>query len=175
MAEKLILVGRVAGAFGVKGEARITAFTADPMNLADYTPLLKKDGGHALTVLSARPSKGGIIAKTKEIATPEAADALRGLELYVPRERLPAPDDEDEFYLTDLIGLAAVSPEGEALGKVVSIENYGAGDLIEIKPPAGPAWQIAFTRENVPDVKLAQGVIVVVRPDEVGEQADEQA
>ena len=168
MAERLILVGRVAGAFGVKGEARITAFTAEPMNLAGYGPLLNKAGAPALTLLSARPVKGGIIARTKEIATPEAADALRGLELFVTRDKLPEPDDEDEFYLADLIGLSAVSPDGASLGRVASVENHGAGDLLEIRPgDGGPTWLVAFTRENVPELRIAEGMLVVVRPEEI--------
>ena len=168
MAERLILVGRVAGAFGVKGEARITAFTADPMNLAGYGPLLNKSGAPALTILEARPVKAGIIARTKEMATPEAADAVRGLELFVTRDKLPEPDDENEFYLVDLIGLSAISPIGVALGQVASVENHGAGDLLEIKPSdGGPTWLLAFTRENVPEVKIKDGVIVVVRPGEI--------
>ena len=174
MAEKLILVGRVAGAFGVKGETRITAYTADPMALTNYGPLLRKSGAPGLTVQSARPARGGIVARVMEIATPEQADALRGLELYVPRERLPEPDDEDEFYLTDLIGLAAIAPDGSPLGVVASVENYGAGDLLEIKPPGiAPNWQVAFTRENVPAVHIAEGRIVVLRPDEVGDIGEE--
>jgi 16S rRNA processing protein RimM len=166
MAEKLILVGRVSGAFGVKGEVRISTFTADPMSLGAYGPLLNKEGIGALTIEAARPAKHGVVARVREVSSPEAADALRGLELYVPRDRLPAPDDEDEYYLTDLIGLAAVSPHGEVLGKVLGVDNYGAGDLIEIKPPQGPAWLLAFTRDNVPQVRLGEGQIVVVRPQE---------
>ena len=174
MADRLILVGRVAGAFGVRGEVRITAYTADPMALGSYGPLLRKTGAPGLTIQAARPAKGGIVARCPEIASPEAADALRGLELYVPRDRLPPPDDEDEFYLADLIGLAAVAPDGEPLGVVAGVENYGAGDLIEIKPPSSaPNWQIAFTRDNVPERHLAGGRIVVVRPNEVGDIGDE--
>jgi len=174
MPERLILVGRVAGAFGVKGETRITAYTADPLALTAYGPLLRKTGAPGLTIMSARPAKGGIVARVKEIATPEQADALRGLELYVPRDRLPEPDDEDEFYLTDLIGLAAEAPDGTPLGVVAAVENYGAGDLLEIKPPgAAPNWQVAFTRENAPAVHIAEGRIVVARPDEVGDIGDE--
>jgi 16S rRNA processing protein RimM len=168
MAEKLILVGRVGGAHGVKGEARITAFTADPMNLTTYSPLLDKAGRPVLHILSARPSKAGIVARTREITTPEAASALRGLDLYILRERLPEPEDEDEFYLADLIGLAARSPEGEPLGHVVSVENHGAGDLLEIRPSGGaPSWLIAFTRETVPQVRIADGHIIVARPAEI--------
>ncbi len=167
MPDRLILVGRVAGAFGVKGEVRITAFTADPLALTDYGPLLRKDGSVALTITAARAAKNGVIARSPQISTPEEADRWRGLELFVPREALPAPDDEDEFYLTDLVGLTAVDPAGTLLGKVLSVENYGAGDLIEVKPAGGgQTWLIEFTRENAPTVSIAEGRMVLVRPTE---------
>lgn len=167
MSDQLILVARVAGSFGVRGEVRITAYTEEPLALARYRDLLRKDGSVALTLQSAREAKGTIIARCPQIETKEQADALRGLQLFVPRAALPEPD-EDEFYLTDLIGLAVVSPAGEALGKVKTVQNFGAGDMLEIDPAlGGPTWYLAFTREAVPEVKLAEGVVVAIRPEEV--------
>ncbi len=164
MSARLILVGRVGGAFGVKGEVRLAAYTEEPMALARYKGLLRKDGSPGLTVASARPVKGGIIARCPEIADKEAADRLRGLDLYVPRESLPEPD-EDEFYLADLVGLAALSPEGEALGTVKAVHNFGAGDVLEIAPDAGGAsFYLAFTRETVPALDIAGGRITAVLP-----------
>jgi 16S rRNA processing protein RimM len=93
---KLILVGQVAGGFGVKGEVRVTAWTADPLALLTYGTLLRADGSPGLTLTSARPDKAGVVGRAKEIATKEEADALRGLKLFIPRERLPEPA-EDEF------------------------------------------------------------------------------
>src|SRR5262245_35821157 len=136
MGDELIQVGRVAGAFGVRGEVRITSFTADPSAVLDYKDLKREDGSVALTLLSGRPAKGGVVARTKEIETREQAEALRGLKLYIERSALPDPD-EDEFYVTDLIGLAVVTPAGEALGRVKSVQDFGAGDLIEVQPPEG--------------------------------------
>ena len=166
MREDLILVGRVAGAFGVKGEVRITSFTADPLALVDYKTLLREDGTPALTLTGGRPAKGGVVARAAEVATREAAEALRGLKLHVPRAVLPEPD-EDEFYLHDLIGLEVVSLEGERLGRVKSVRDFGAGDLLEVAPPAGEAWWLPFTREAVPEVQMDAGRIVAVRPNEV--------
>lgn len=162
----LILVARVAGAFGVKGEVRLTAFTADPMTLLDYRDLRRETGAPGLTLTSARPTKGGIVGRADEIQTREQAEALRGLRLYIPRERLPAPDDEDEYYLIDLIGLSVVTPDGEALGVVRSVHDFGAGDLLEIQPPTGASWWLPFTREAVPAVRIAQRTIVAIRPEE---------
>jgi 16S rRNA processing protein RimM len=165
----LVLVGRVAGAFGVKGEVRLSAYTEDPMALLAYSPLCDAEGRPALTLLGARPVKDGVVARVKELTVKEAADALRGLRLYVPRERLPEPD-EDEFYLADLIGLAVFSPSGEALGRIKGVHDYGAGDLLEIDPGQGrPSWLCAFTREAVPELDFERGRVVVDRPIETGE------
>jgi 16S rRNA processing protein RimM len=163
----LVLVAQVAGAFGVRGEVRVTAFTQDPANLLDYGPLLDAAGKPALTLVSGRAEKGAMVGRAREIATREEAQAMRGLRLYIPRECLPEPD-EDEFYLADLVGLGAVSPAGEPLGRVKSVHNFGAGDLLEIEPPRGaPTWWAPFTREVVPQVRIVDGVLVVDRPVEV--------
>ncbi|WP_245620055.1 ribosome maturation factor RimM [Phenylobacterium immobile] len=173
MADNLIMVARVAGAFGVRGEVRITTFTADPLSLTDYGALLRQDGSAGLTLSAIRPAKGGVIARAKEIESREQAEALRGLRLFIPRDRLPEPD-EDEFYLADLIGLLIVSPSGETMGTVKSVHDFGAGDLIEVQPEAGPSWWLPFTRENVPEVLLAEGRVVAVRPVEIeGDPASE--
>jgi 16S rRNA processing protein RimM len=167
MTDRLIQVAVVGGAFGVRGEVRITTYTEDPMAIVGYRDLVRQDGSPALTVLSARPSKAGVVARVKEIATPEQADALRGLKLFVAREALPPPEDEDEFYMADLIGLAVESPDGETMGKVKDVHNFGAGDLLEIAPAAGgPTWWLPFTREAVPQVRIGEGRIVAVRPEE---------
>lgn len=166
--ENLILVGRVAGAFGVRGEVRITSFTADPLALLDYRDLKHEDGRPALTLTAGRPAKGGLVVHASEVGTREQAEALRGLKLFVPRDMLPEPE-EDEFYVTDLIGLAVVTPEGEPLGRIKNVQDFGAGDLLEVEPPEGASWYLPFTREAVPEVKLAEGVVVAVRPEEVEE------
>jgi 16S rRNA processing protein RimM len=166
---RLVLVGRVAGAFGVRGEVRISTYTEEPMALARYKRLAREDGSPALTIASARPAKDGIVARCAEVPDREAAEALRGVRLYVPREALPPPE-EDEFYLTDLIGLAAETPEGEALGRVKAVPNYGAGDILELDPGGGrPTRLVPFTREAVPEVRLGEGKVIVVPPAEVGE------
>jgi 16S rRNA processing protein RimM len=163
----LVLVAQAAGAFGVRGEMRITAYTGDPAALLRYRVLLREDGAAALTLTEGRVDRGAVIARAREVATREAAMALRGLRLYIDRADLPEPDD-DEYYLHDLIGLTAVSPEGAALGAVKSVQNFGAGDLLEIAPDDGSAtWWAAFTRAVVPEVRLAEGLIVVARPPEV--------
>jgi 16S rRNA processing protein RimM len=165
LGDALILVGRVAGAFGVKGEVRITSFTAEPAALVGYKTLLREDGSPGLTLTGGRAAKGGVVARAKEVETREQAEALRGLRLYIPRDVLPEPD-EDEFYVIDLIGLEVRSLEGDVLGRVKSVRDFGAGDLLEIQPPAGESWWLPFTRDAVPEVRMDEGVLVAARPDE---------
>lgn len=168
--DRLILVGQVAGGFGVKGEVRITAYTADPLALTAYGPLLRADGSPGLTLTSARPDKNGVVGRAREISTKEEADALRGLKLHVPRDRFPEPD-EDEFYLADLVGVEARDPDDAVLGVVKSVQNFGASDMLEIAPATGgPTWYLPFTREAVPELHLTAGWLRAVRPTEVGER-----
>jgi len=166
MSDALILVGRVAGAFGIKGEVRITSFTADPMALVDYKTLLREDGSPGLTLTGGRVAKGGVVVRAREIETREQAEAARGLRLYIPRDTLPEPEDEDEFYVADLVGLDVVGVEGEALGRVKSVHDFGAGDLLEIEPAQGPSWWLPFTREAVPEVSISARRVVAVKPEE---------
>jgi 16S rRNA processing protein RimM len=166
MSDDLILVGRVAGAFGIKGEVRITSFTGEPMALVDYKTLLREDGSPGLTLAGGRVAKGGVVARAREIETREQAEAARGLRLYIPRALLPPVEDEDEFYIADLVGLSVVSPDGAPLGRVRSVRDFGAGDLLEIEPPAGDSWWLPFTKDAVPEISMAERRIVGVKPDE---------
>lgn len=175
MAENSLLeIARVAGSFGVRGEVRVTAYSEDPLALKKYGPLLRQDGSAALTLTAARLHKGGLVVRAREVETKEQADMLRGLRLYVPRSALPPPD-EDEFYLADLIGLEARAPDGTVLGKVKAVQDFGAGDILEIQPPAGASWYLPFTKEAAPELHIADGWLLVVRPVEVqadGEEAE---
>ncbi|MDO8321829.1 MAG: ribosome maturation factor RimM [Phenylobacterium sp.] len=172
MAGRLLQVARVAGAFGVRGEIRITTFTEDPLALATYRVLTREDGSPGLTITTARAVKGAVIARAAGIDTRDQAEALRGLKLFIAREALPAPD-EDEFYHADLLGLTLETPEGELMGKVKTIQDFGAGDLIEVQPPMGASWWLPFTRETVPEVRIAEGKLIAVRPAEIDGDAEE--
>ena len=170
MTDRLILVGQVAGGFGVKGEVRVTAYTADPLALTAYGPQLRADGSVGLTLTTARPDKNGVVGRAREIAAKEQADAMRGLKLYVPRDRFPEPE-EDEFYLADLIGLEARDGADAVIGRVKSVQNFGASDMLEIAPASGgQTWYLPFTREAAPELHIADGWLRVVRPTEVGER-----
>jgi len=127
----LILVGVITAAHGIRGEVKLRSFTADPEALPSYNPL-QTAGGKALEVSRMRAQKDGFIASLKGVNDRNAAEALRGTELFVPRKRLPAPDD-DELYVADLIGLTVKLKGGSVLGEVVGFPNYGASDLLDVK------------------------------------------
>lgn len=171
----LVLVGRVSGAFGVRGELRIASYTADPLALLAYRDLVDAAGAPALSLEGGRLAKPGeIVARARGVASKEAADALRGVKLHVPRASLPTPEDENEFYLHDLIGLEARSPAGETLGRIKAVLDHGAGDILELDPGGGrPTRLLPFTREVVPEVRPAEGWLTVIPPAEIGEAGSE--
>jgi len=164
--DPLILVGRVAGAFGVRGELKITSYTEEPLAVVRYRDLLGEDGAPVLTLQGGRAVKDGLVARAAGVDDRDQAEALRGLRLYIPRSRLPEPE-ADEFYLADLIGLRVEATDGERLGVVKAVHDHGAGDILEIDPGEGrPTWLLAFTRDTVPEVAPAEGRLVVARPTE---------
>ena len=126
-----VCVARIGAAHGVRGAVRLWTFTEDPLAVRDYGPLMTKDGARQFEVMHAREAKDHLVVTLKGVATRDDAERLNGLELYVPRDRLPDTDD-GEYYHTDLIGLAAVTTAEQPLGKVIAIHNFGAGDIIEI-------------------------------------------
>ena len=142
---KLICVAALKGAFGVKGEARIKSFTEVPEDCLSFGPLLGPAGAVILTPLSSRAVKDGFAVTSPEITTPEQAEALRGTKLYVPKSALPPPGEE-EFYYSDLIGMQVKTVDGKNAGVVVSAADYGAGDLLEIKPKTGASFFHPFTK-----------------------------
>ena len=163
---RLVLVGRFGAPQGVRGEIRIKSYTADPLGVGDYGPLSDETGARTFEIERLRPLKDDmVVAKIKGLADRDAAGALTGVSLYVSREKLPPPD-EDEFYIADLVGLAAVSPAGEAIGVVKNVLNFGAGDILEIAPAAGETLMLPFTKEVAPSIDFAGGKIVVARPAE---------
>jgi 16S rRNA processing protein RimM len=160
-----ILLGRIAGAHGIRGEVLIRTFTERPEDIAAYGAL--DDGaGRTFRVQGARATPKGVVARLAGIADRTAAEALKGTELWVDRDRLPALD-EGAFYHADLIGLAAVDPEGRPLGEIVAVHNFGAGDLLEVRlADTGKTELLPFTEAFVPAVDLASRRAVVVLPGE---------
>ena len=155
----------------MRGAVKLWTFTEDPLAVTRYGPLSTKDGARRFEVTSAREAKGHLVATLKGVTTRQEAERLNGVELHVPREKLPATD-EGEYYHADLVGLAAVTAEGEALGRVIAIHNFGAGDILEIAPPQGATMLLPFSNAVVPTVDLACGRVVIEMPGEIeGEDA----
>ena len=148
----------------MRGEVRLRAFTEDPMALTRYGALEAEDGSRTLALAALRPAKNSVVVRFAGVADRDAAEALRNLRLYVPRARLPELDAE-AYYHGDLIGLAAVDCGGAMLGTVCAVQNFGAGDLIEIAPVNGGATELVpFTKTYVPEVDIPGGRIVIQLP-----------
>jgi 16S rRNA processing protein RimM len=160
----LICVGVIAGAFGVRGEARVKSFCVEPEAIAGFGRLWTEDGSRSFTLTLDRPIKDGFASRIDGVRTREEVEALKGVRLYAPRDRLPALPD-DEFYHADLIGLSVADTGGKLLGTVTAVHDHGAGDLLEI---AGPGLRtpalLPFTKAAVPTVDLAARRIVVDPP-----------
>jgi 16S rRNA processing protein RimM len=169
----LVCVARIGAAHGVRGAVKLWTFTEDPLAVRRYGPLLSGDGKRQFELAQAREARDHLVATFKGVTTRDEAERLNGIDLYVPREKLPATD-EGEYYHTDLIGLAAVTTTGEPLGRVAAIHNFGAGDIIEIAPPKGTTMLLPFSNAVVPDVDLAGGRVVIALPQEIeGEDRDD--
>jgi len=161
-----ICVARIGAAHGVRGAVKLWTFTEDPFAVKRYGPLSTKDGTRQFEVTHAREAKDHLVATFKGVTTREEAERLNGVELYIPRDKLPDTDD-GEYYHADLIGLAAVTAANKPLGRVSAIHNFGAGDIIEIAPPQGATMLLPFTNAVVPTVDLAQGLVVIELPAEI--------
>lgn len=169
-----VCLGAVTGAFGVQGEVRIKTFTEQPLSLADYGPVTLHPGGRVVRVSHLKPARGGVTARLQGIGDRDAAAALKGTKLYVPRDALPAIEDEDSFYHEDLIGLEVEDTGGAGLGRIAAIHDFGAGDLLEVALNGGKTALIPFTREEVPVVDVVAGRVVVrARPGESEDQEKE--
>ena len=136
--QELICVGAIGGAYGVQGELRVKSFCADPADLETYSPLTDETGNRSFALAIIRPIKNGFVARIAEVATKEEADALKGVQLFARREQLPSLPD-DEYYHTDLEGLLVLDTGGAELGRVKSVQNHGASDLLEIIVPGASA------------------------------------
>ena len=157
---KLICVGAIAGAFGVKGEVKLKSFTDVPQDCAKYGPLSDQSGKIILTPAKHRLVKNFVAVTAPEIKTREEAEALKSTKLYVSRDVLPEPD-EDEFYFTDLVGLDVKSTEGKRVGSVIAVHEFGAGDMLEIKPKEGASFYHPFTKIAVPKVDISAGRLII--------------
>lgn len=159
-----VCVAQIGAAHGLKGEVRLWSFTQEPPDFAAYGALETEDGLRKLEVENARFAKDYFVAKFAGIDERNAAEALRNVKLYVARERLPDVSEDDTFYHADLIGLSAVTRDNAAFGEVVGVQNFGAGDILEIRRGDGSTLMLPFTETVVPEIDLKGGTIVVDPP-----------
>jgi 16S rRNA processing protein RimM len=172
MTAQKICIARIGAAHGVHGAVKLWTFTEDPFAVKRYGPLSTEDGTRRFEIATAREAKGHLVATLKGVTTRDEAERLKGLELYVAREKLPETD-EGEYYHADLIGLAAVTTAGEPIGHVTAIHNFGAGDIIEIAPAQGATMLLPFTNAVVPSVDVGGGQVVIELPGEIeGDEPD---
>lgn len=167
MSDDLICVGSIGGSYGVHGELRIKSFCAVAEDIETYNPLTREDGSGAFTLAIIRPIKNGYAVRIADVSTKEQADALKGVQLFAPRDRLPQLPD-DEYYHSDLTGLQVFDTGGVVLGTVKSVQNHGAADLLEVQlPGSSETALLSFTLAIVPTVDLAAGRIVADPPEGV--------
>jgi len=184
---RLVLLGRFGAPHGVRGEIRLQSFTSDPLAIASYDGLTDKSGARHFRLRAVRPQgKDMLVAQVEGVDDRAGAEALNRVELYVARDKLPAPE-EDEFYIADLIGLRAETAEGVEIGTIVAVRNFGAGDILEIAPAQGPeklsddkapqkkhsgeTLLLPFTKATAPIIDVKVGRVVVVPPTEVEGEA----
>ncbi len=161
-----VCIAQIGGPHGIRGEVKLRSFTGDPMAVKDYGPLETEDGSARFEIEAVRPAKGHLVARLRGVHDRNAAERLTNIRLFVPRERLPPPGT-DEFYHADLIGLTAVTADGVEVGTVVAVHDFGAGDLLELRPVSGGTTiMLPFTDAFVPSVDIAGGRIVVQPPAE---------
>jgi 16S rRNA processing protein RimM len=159
MADKQILLGRIIGPHGLKGEVKIKSFTAEPLDVASYGPLTAGDG-RLFRLTNARLQGEIVIAAIKGVTDRNVAETLKGVELKVDRDDLPETDD-GEYYEADLIGLAVFDEGGDKVGEALGFQNFGAGELLEIKRTTGSTAYVPFANSMVPKVDIEAGKIVL--------------
>jgi 16S rRNA processing protein RimM len=161
-----VCVAEIGAAHGVAGEMRLRTFTEDPLAVTQLGALQTEDG-REVTIAALRPGKDCLIARIAGVADRTAAERWRNVKLYVARDQLPALEEAETWYHADLIGLAAIGADGSAFGRVVAVQNFGAGDLLEIAPAAGgPTLLLPFSDAVVPVVDVPNGRVVVNPPRE---------
>lgn len=158
---RLVCLGVIVGAHGVRGLVRVKSFTEDPEAIAAYGPLTDAAGRRSFTLSLRGESRGALLAAIEGVADRDAAQALKGVELHVPRARLPEPDEAEAFYAADLVGLPAYGPDGGQLGTVRGLADFGAGDVMEVTATDGRALTLPFTEAAVPEIAVAAGYVVI--------------
>lgn len=164
-----VLLGSISTAHGIRGEVVLRTYTGDPEAIGSYGPLSDKDGKRTFKFKSVRATPKGVIVRIEGVNDRNAAEALRGVDLYVDRAKLPEPD-EKEYYHADLAGLAVRDASGADIGWIVTVANFGAGDLLEVRfKDVKQTEYVPFTDACVPEVNVEAGYAVIVLPELVGD------
>ncbi|AGK59649.1 16S rRNA-processing protein RimM [Hyphomicrobium denitrificans 1NES1] len=167
-----VLLGEISGVHGIRGDILVRTYTATPEAIAGYGPLTDATGARAFSLTVVRVTDKGVVARIAGISDRTTAEALRGTKLFVARTRLPETDTS-EFYHADLIGLEALAEDGAHLGEIVSVQNFGAGDLLELKPLAGSSEFIPFEDQWVPQIDLMTRTVIIKRPPSTGDENED--
>ena len=171
--QNLVVLGVFGAAHGLKGEIRLRSYTEEPLAIANYGPLLTKSG-RQVKLTSVRQAKDVLIARVEGVGDRTGAEQLVNLQLFVERAVLGAPEDEDEFFHADLIGLVARDEAGEKIGTVTGLFDFGAGDIIEVTPDGAKPLLLPFSKAVVPVVDIKAGHIVVILPEEGGATSEDE-
>lgn len=163
MPAQRLSIGAVMGAHGVRGQFKVKPFTDKPDSLDAYGPVWLEDGRTLSLSVKSVSSKGFVLVSAREISGRDAAEALRGCHLLVDREMLPSTD-EGEYYHADLIGLMVATQEDGDLGKIIGIHDFGAGNIVEVKPENGPSYMLPFSGEHLVEVDANRGWVTLAPP-----------
>ena len=163
MASAKVCLAAIAGVHGVQGLVKLKTFTERPEDVVAYGPLSDESGGRQFRLTLRGTQKGLLLAAIEGVSDRTAAEALKGLRLYVAREALPPPEDPEEFYHADLIGLAVEDIDGKPLGVVRAVEDFGAGPLLDVESDTG-SFLLPFTLAVVPLVDLSGRRLVADPP-----------
>ena len=162
--EQRVCIAVISGPHGVRGLVRVRTFTADPQAISAYGPVTDRTGRQTFAIELLSAAKGHWLARIGGVDDRTAAEALRGVQLFIGRDQLPPLDGDDEFYHADLIGLAVEDAEGHPIGTVRAVHDFGAGDLLEVARPGAASVSLPFTRNVVPVVDVSGGRVVVCPP-----------
>lgn len=163
---KRVCLGEISTAHGVRGLVRIRVYGDDPQAFTAYGPLFTSESGDkTLTIRMKNAANKFWLAEVDGVADRNAAELLRGTKLWIERDKLPAPADDDEFYYEDLVGMSVRTEADGEVGVVIAVENFGASDLIEVKPPVGHSFYIPFADEYIVEVNMQANSITAIIPE----------
>ena len=162
-----ILLGKIATAHGVRGLVKLYIYSDDPLSLNDYPHFFPRaDGGEPLKLRVKTMIGKSWVGEVEGIRDRDAAEKLRGTELWLDRDALPTTGAPDEYYIADLIGLAVEAEDGQTVGTIIAVDNFGAGDLLEIRPAAGKPFYVPFRKEYLVALDLPARQMTLSIPDE---------